>query len=270
MTFGIGSAAGSMFTQAATGFWQGAVQGAIVGSITGAGGAIVNGLFNGGNITLKEVLGGALIGGAIGAVAGGIKGGLNAQKNGLSFWKGQGVVSEQLAIPLPQVNTASEPVEYSNQSAKQFSAENVELNKHSVNVKSLQADGTVPNAKYGYTYNRTTGLYINEKGENVAGITIFDSTFSKKSTVYLAKFAFSSKEQLYLTMNHEYMHAKFYSLGLFNLNRNNGHTIIHNFEADQISMWGNPSLSKYYPPTYCGNTNTYSKYGFNLISNLPK
>jgi hypothetical protein len=77
-----------MFTQAATGFWQGAVQGAIVGAITGAGGAIVNGIFNGGNITLKEVLGGALIGGAIGAIAGGIRGGLKAQKDGRRFWDG--------------------------------------------------------------------------------------------------------------------------------------------------------------------------------------
>ncbi len=105
VTFGIGSAAGSMFTKVATGFWQGAVQGAIVGAITGAGGAIVNGIFNGGNITLKEVLGGALIGGAIGAVAGGIKGGLKAQKDGLSFWKGIG--SKTIAITLPVPITAT-------------------------------------------------------------------------------------------------------------------------------------------------------------------
>ena len=42
VTFGIGTAASSIFSTPAMGFWQGAYQGAIIGGITGIGGLVTN------------------------------------------------------------------------------------------------------------------------------------------------------------------------------------------------------------------------------------
>ena len=89
VTFGIGSAASSMFSVPAVGFWQGAYQGAIIGAITGAGGTVANAIFSGQHLTLKAVLGGAITGAVIGGAVGGLQGGIRAQKAGRDFWSGK-------------------------------------------------------------------------------------------------------------------------------------------------------------------------------------
>ncbi|WP_281922423.1 RHS repeat domain-containing protein [Flavobacterium collinsii] len=89
VTFGIGTAASSIFSTPAMGFWQGAYQGAVVGSITGAGGSVVNKVFTGESITLKAILGGVVTGGIVGGAVGGIQGGLRAESLDSEFWSGK-------------------------------------------------------------------------------------------------------------------------------------------------------------------------------------
>jgi hypothetical protein len=88
VTFGIGSAASSMFSVPAVGFWQGAYQGAIIGAISGAGGTVANAIFSGQQLTLKAVLGGAITGAIIGGAIGGIQAGIRAQDGEAGFWRG--------------------------------------------------------------------------------------------------------------------------------------------------------------------------------------
>lgn len=142
VTFGIGSAASSMFTSYATGFWQGAYQGAVIGSISGAGGAMSNAIFTGNTITLKAVLGGAATGALIGGAIGGIQGGMKASESGLDFWHGTGTSDS----PVGSVNTYDDSgkLEYSNKNAKNFSDSHSELKRLSANVDELHADGTAP------------------------------------------------------------------------------------------------------------------------------
>ncbi|KIA99667.1 hypothetical protein OA88_19100 [Flavobacterium sp. JRM] len=89
VTFGIGSAASSMFSTPAMGFWQGAYQGAIIGSISGTGSTVINAILTGNSITLKAALGGAATGAIIGGTIGGIQGGIHAENSGREFWSGE-------------------------------------------------------------------------------------------------------------------------------------------------------------------------------------
>jgi RHS repeat-associated protein len=98
-TFGIGQAAGNLFSSPAIGFWQGA----ITGTITGIGGSFVNAALTGQALTLKAVMQGAVIGGIVGGVIGGI----NAKSNGLSFWNGKGNVYTAIKIPDTSVTSGS-------------------------------------------------------------------------------------------------------------------------------------------------------------------
>jgi hypothetical protein len=231
-------------------------------------------LFNGGNITLKEVLGGALIGGAIGAVTGGITGGLNAQKDGLSFWKGTGVISEEVAIPIPVAvgtETSGNNIEYSNKSAKNFSNNYDQTKNLSKNVDNLFADGSVPK-EFGYTIKGDQ--MFNKAGQEINGATTSQKTgwlgiFGKREiNVYLAKSAFINKAQLYLTMNHEYMHSYFYFHGINVID--GGHNIIHDWANDQISAWGPINLQDGYLDAQVASPfNLYSKFGFNIMNNRP-
>ncbi|MBW4360320.1 RHS repeat domain-containing protein [Flavobacterium taihuense] len=88
-TCGIGAVAGSIFSNSATSFFQGALQGAVTGAITGTGGAFINAILDGDNPTLKAILQGVLTGAVVGGIIGGIQGGLRAQEQGLTFWKGE-------------------------------------------------------------------------------------------------------------------------------------------------------------------------------------
>lgn len=57
----------------------------------------------------------------------------------------------------------------------------------------------------------------------------------KGSNVYMAKAAFSSAKQLYLTMGHEYLHVGFYYMGFENYNKQ--HASIYGWEREQSRLW---------------------------------
>lgn len=113
VTFGIGQAAGSMFSQPAIGFWAGASQGAMTGAITGVGGVLVNTSFTGGNITLKAALQGVVIGAAVGGIIGGIDGGINAQDNNADFWSGKQWEEIKIGSIFKNLPTLPENIGYS-------------------------------------------------------------------------------------------------------------------------------------------------------------
>jgi RHS repeat-associated protein len=111
-TYGIGSAAGSMFSQPAMGFWQGAAQGALIGGVTGIGGSLANAAFTGQNITLKAVLKGAAIGAVVGGVIGGIDGGIRAQENDANFWSGKNIHND-IKIGKATISLNNQDVDFS-------------------------------------------------------------------------------------------------------------------------------------------------------------
>ena len=268
-TTGIAQGFGAIanFSTAPAGFWNGAVIGASTGFVTGIFGSALNTVINGGCIKLGQLLKDGLIGAAVGGLIGGISAGASAKKQGLDYRSGDGiskmqVVSPDIAVP------STERVKYTNADAKNFSDSEPELSKLSKNITELHADSTTPSSRYemkeGFIYDKIDkdlSYGITQTNSSVSGQTI---------KVYLAEKAFISRPQLYMTMHHEYMHGYFISNNL-GLNIDQQHNIIHNWHADQASRWGSvPNIRRvYYSSTYCGNVDTYSKFGFKIINHIP-
>ncbi len=264
-TCGIGSIAGSIFSNTATGFFQGALQGAVTGAITGTGGAFINAILNGDNPTLKAILQGALTGAVVGGIIGGIQGGIKADKAGLDFWDGTGTSDS----PVGNITNSdsSGRVEYSSKSAKSFSDSHSELKRLSANVDELHANGTVPKG-YKVINNR---IFRTSDNVEVNGITVRGKKdwfgFTKTNKVYLSQTAFTSRNQLYTVLHHEYMHAYFYSNGI-HFSGVNEHRIINQWEYDQAKAWN--WVGEYDPKLRFGMQGIhYSDYGFKIIKKLP-
>ncbi len=223
VTFGIGSAASSMFSTPAMGFWQGAYQGAIIGSISGAGGVVANAIFIGNNLTLKAVLGGAATGALLGGAIGGVRGGIKADKAGLNFWKGVGSVTSDIAIP-PSIPLSS--AQYGNNAEMRA---DYDTNIGSVDGMTLaDVENKVNNSVYlgnennlakGYNLD-ASGNITNSSGQNVPGYTsAFKKTWygklSSQTTI-----APSTKGYSLIIKNmifkHEFMHAWHWSSGFNN------------------------------------------------------
>lgn len=80
---------------------------------------------------------------------------------------------------------------------------------------------------------------INVHGEKVWGATFYNGT-GKGSDVYLYKAAFASKEQLYLSMGHEYIHANLNAAGILRsrgFSATHHHSITSVWEAAQSRAW---------------------------------
>jgi hypothetical protein len=168
-------------------------------------------------------LGGALIGGAIGAVAGGIKGGLNAQKDGLSFWKGIGSKTTAITLPMPITATNSQ---YGNNAEMRT---DYDTNIGSVDGMTLEDIedkldtnvflGTDNNLPAGYSMDSSGSMY-NAKGNEVGGFcnNMKSSTFGTlHSQITIAP----GLKGLDLTLRnmvfkHEFMHAWHWKSGFSN------------------------------------------------------
>ncbi|MFH7002093.1 FG-GAP-like repeat-containing protein [Flavobacterium bizetiae] len=259
--------AGALGTTAAmtvgSGFASGAVVGASGGLIGGFATGIGNSLVDGQNlrdsfkIGIRDGITGAITGGILGGVAGG----LQAMKEGTNFWSGEGT-EDMIANDLTLLDDGNGPVNYSNQSAKDFSNSHTELKRLSANVDHLYADGSVPN---GYTYK--DGLIYNSKNERVLGVTDRVGWFKKTNDVYLSARAFESRTQLYSTMHHEYMHAYFYAKGI-PFSDITEHKIINKWTFDQSKAW---NVKVNYDRNLIRGHDVfkYSQYGFKIINYLP-
>jgi len=268
----------------AGGFAGQAVAG-VVGTIGFAGGAMTGGAagFSGGFITGagNSWMGGAnfgdglvsglrtgAIGGLTGGVIGGISGGITATRYGGNFWSGEGATFDALATHVAGDNIEiGEGMDYSNDYARKFSDDY--FGKNINGLKELRADGTIPNG-----YSTRGDVVLNRAGQQVRGSTVYLGT-GKRSNVLLYKAAFTSKEQLYFTMGHEYLHVAYNHAGVGHTKalKRAKHASIYKWEAYQAKAWGFKEAA--YARRYLANKQyynaayDYSKFDFFVLSTKP-
>jgi RHS repeat-associated protein len=232
------------------GFAGGAAAGATAGAVGGFLGGAGTSWTQGGSFSdgITSGLKGAAIGAIGGALIGGTIAGVKSALNNGSFWNGNGEISAcyDNGIDLSD----GRGVEYSNESAKEFSDAN--FGKNPLGVRKLHADGSLPESK-----NITTsGDKVFYKGKSVNGLTI--RVNSKMSDVYLIKNAFTSANKLYMVMGHEYLHAGFDNLGYHGEDRQ--HEAILKWEAEN---------ARYSPEFFINRYNsiphTSQPYNYKLI-----
>jgi len=195
------------------GFVCGGVVGALGGLAGGFAGGYVGTWCNGGSP--QECLAAGIIGGAIGMgagfVCGGIQGGIYAKMNGGNFWSGAGIECARKADPTsPWTIEMQDGMEYSTDFLDRFK----EVNGLDVDVPNnlceSYADGVTISEKSKYHYK---GSWLTDSGEveRVFATTV-NIGFGKYNTYY-AQAAFSCPEELYLTIEHEYLHLELFKLG---------------------------------------------------------
>lgn len=202
--------------------------GALTGAASGAAGGFINGASNAwvDGASFSNGLLQGLANGGIGAVAGGVVGGISsgieAHSHGGNFWSGRGATYDMLSTTTSTTVEIGEGMEYSNEYAQDFSDKNFGKVR---GVRNLYADGRVPSG-----YRKNGDLVYNSNGNEVNGICIYNG-IKQGNDVYLFKSAFVCKEQLYISMGHEYMHASYNSLGLMNYSKQ--HQAIYYWEKTQ-------------------------------------
>jgi hypothetical protein len=212
----------------------GVAQGAILGAASGFSAGFVastgNAWVAGEDIrtSLRAGLKGGLWGAAIGGVVGGISGGIEAVNHDGNFLTGKGATyNSRVSVDAKNTITVGENMEYSTAYAKDFSDEYFGKIK---SVDNLYADGRVSK---GLT---TQGdLVFDKYGYQVGGSTVYNG-IGRGSDVYLYKAAFISKEQLYLTMGHEYIHASFNANGYYRSTRGQERAA-YQWSIDQSKAW---------------------------------
>jgi RHS repeat-associated protein len=256
---------------AGTGFWNGAAVGGASGFAGGFTSGSLHSAFSGGDF--GDILAGGLnsgaVGGLSGAAVGGVLGGIRASKHNGNFWTGDGSSFDYIApIQQSQDNsiTVGEGMEYSDTYGKNFS----DLNFGKVKgVDCLKCDGTFPP---GEPYELHGDRVFNTRSNRyILGTTVQTSTGHE---VYIYKEAFTSPQQLYLTMQHEYIHVG-YNLKGYPKNRPNSiHAGMRKIEYLQAQKWGFKvnhfkgiwdDIKPYYTPKY-----DPANVGFKIINHLPK
>lgn len=268
----IGSALGSI---ANSGFLGGALASGSSAAascfVSGTGFSLLNG------DTFPQALRNGLISSGIGFAAGGImrglSSGISSVIHGGNFWTGKGAIEEYTMKYMLGDNTIciGEGMEYSTEYAQSFSERNFGSPK---NVNQLFANGQFPKGK-GYYYD---GDYVlNKNGEVVLGLTKHNG-LGRGSDIYLFKAAFRSKEQLYLTMGHEFLHAAFYSPGIdLQQHYYDTHAVIYDWSLKQALAWSKSSVDlHHYFDMYNQfsiwlkfNPYSYQEAGFGIIYHLP-
>ncbi len=246
------------------GFIGGAIAGAASGVVTGVIGGVGNAFIYKQNI-LKSAFRGAAVGAVTGAIMGGVSKGIQAMKHGGKFLNGNGEAHD-FAVDSNTADTSqnTNEIEYSNQSAERFSDEHFPGARQKY-LNKLHADGSVPNDNYTI---KNDGTVLTPRGNETFGTTIRQGG---KINMYLYKNAFGSASDLFLTMQHEYIHAGFSYLdmpdkgGKYQYH----HRSIYSFQAKQIATWDHSLIN----PKILGIINKFStlqvlpQYNVNLIHN---
>jgi len=264
-------AAGIGGASAATGFGVTSALGGIgfiSGSASGGAGGFVGGAGNAwlGGSSFGQGLSAGLQGAGAGALLGGVSGGISAAKNGGNFWTGKGATFYMEA----GAEVAGEGVEYSNKSARAFS------DKYFGDVSSvdnLYADGSTGDL-WDVTPDQMYG--INNAGTKVVGATTYNGV-GKGSDVHLFKAAFSSKETLYLTMGHEYIHANLNAGGFSGGStfvRRQHHSVTSHWETAQAKAWQLSNVSTYSRQAsllsnFRNGIPNYNSYTFPILKSRP-
>jgi len=258
-----GAVASYVTPMAGLGFYGGAFTGAMseytAGFIQGAGSTwVMGGSFSDG---IKSVVKSGIIGGLIGGIIGGMSGGITAVKHGGSFWTGKGATFNFTSTF--QVEGKSDPVEYSTKSAKEFSKRYIGDDPKGLN--DLFADGSVPEG-----YKLADGGYaLSPDGEYAQGVTQYLG--GGKADVYLFEAGFKSHEQLYLVMQHEYMHVTYFNTGLMNYNKQEAGARQWMLEQGKAWNYKVDKLQIVYDQTspYLSNKYHYSVLGINILNTTP-
>ena len=258
-----------------SGFISGAIGGFVTGSVSGFSLSLANSMYEGNSFknSLDVALKSALVSGTISAVTAGLISGSIASEQGLNFWTGKGVIAHSITLNNDPFIGDGE-VAYNNEAAMSFAKNNPDTSQYLKHVKNLYADGTVPKGYLTDGWN----MYDSD-GSLILGAT--ESLGFGKSNVYLSNDVFRTKVQLFMTMKHEFMHAKLNALGVLSTSMNDiQHKIINTWEYDQVNKFINLGASpldfsnslKYLiinRPSTIFNFYNYSNYGFKTINYLP-
>jgi hypothetical protein len=172
------------------------------------------------------------IAGAISGLIGGIAGGRQAYSDGFDFWTGAGNEDVLASISSEGITPkVGKGMEYSTEYAKKFSQDNIYFAKNVKGLGELRADGSTP-----FGYSSKEGIVTNPKGEEVWGTAVHKG-LGRGTDVYLYKGAFTSKERLYFTMVHEYLHVSYNAANLFIGMNDKHHNAIAQWQYDQANIW---------------------------------
>ena len=232
--------------------------------------------------SFSQGLGAGLKSGGVGALVGGVFGGLDAgyyaKQNGGNFWTGDGMISKQLSnVPVSEHITIGNDMEYTADYVEKMKNEwylPKALKTINKSVNKTFVDMSIPPESQFEI--RGDFMYDNETNTVVDGAAVYHYS-NKKTDIYLYKTAFTSKEMLYLTMSHEYIHAGFnYYMG-HTISENFQHKAIYQWQLDLSNMWGidgsrwataAENISSYY---YRKSLYNYiiNEMGFSLLSVRP-
>lgn len=248
------------------GFLSGFAGGFAGGFVGGAGNAWLGGASFGEGLLSGAKAGG--IGGVAGGLINGVSSGFRSLKNNGNFWNGKGATFDY-TVSAQEVTSyeVGDGMEYSSEYAQKFSDVNFGKVK---GVNNLLADGSTP--AQGYT-KIGDKVIANSYGEEVKGTTVHLG--NSKYDVYLYKAAFTSKEQLFLTMGHEYQHIGYDFAGLGG-SMSKEHYGIRRWEYFQSEQWNWNVRQAYdnwmhsyhlYNPAY--HYENFSSRIFNVIRHRP-
>jgi hypothetical protein len=192
---------------------------------------------------------------------GGLSMGINASSNGGDFWDGDKMTFDQLAPNQGAGRIARSYQEGENMSYDQnftdgFAKKNMDFGVDD-HVSNLYGDGSVPDG-----YTKSGDAVYNPRGKEVFGTTIYHRG---GDDVYLYKGAYVSKDQLYETMLHEYIHAGFDHNGYIGYTSENEHASIYKYQYEQASKWGDIDLKKYYEGWMNYYSGSFNESYYNLI-----
>ena len=239
----IGAAAGGLGAVVGTGAGFGFTGGLFGGLTSGFASGLTSGTWNswmqGGSFLdgLGDGIRAGFIAGGIGGLMGGITGGIYAKRHGGNFWDGNGMRAFSYAPrPAPENNIVEigEGMEFTTEYANNFRREN--FVDGVVGVDEITARHSPPGG-HGLTQD---GDFIYKGKEVVNGLAVYNAE-TRYSNIYLFKSAFVSREQLYLTMGHELLHAGLWYTGKFG----NHHGSIHTWQYEQAKVW-NYNTDYYY------------------------
>ena len=198
----VGGITGAAGIYAPAGFLPGLAYGSATGGAIGA----LNSVLFGGNVW-RGFLGGAILGGVTGAINGGIA----ADRIHANFWTGKMAPHEFTLAEYNSlgINGAGDPVEYSSDALCDFS--DTEFGRSASNTTSYSLK--VPS---GYELN-SDGSWTGAESSDVIGVTTNKVWAGGRAyaKINIAKKAFESQKQLFVTLGHELTHAQHLFDGLY-------------------------------------------------------
>ncbi|MDD3861260.1 MAG: hypothetical protein PHW83_13790 [Bacteroidales bacterium] len=234
--------------------------------------------------SFKEGYWGSISGCLSGGIFGGMLSGINALLLGGDFWTGENATiacyGTCVITDFSDEIVLGEELKYSSEYAEGFRSEYFSYVEDYTHVRHVYADNSLPPSKS--IMNRMPRyiqkgdhVFSIKNGREVLGIASYLGSNLNLTDIYLYKSAFTSYEQLYLTMGHEFLHAALFTSSSYALSEELHHAMIYEWQYLQAKAWGF-SKADYYENLYNtyapGNWSAlyhYSKFGFLVVSIQP-